>query len=64
MEVTSIAALAAQSAQARVGNDVQIAVMKKALDLGAQGAMQLIDAAAQAGRANPPHLGNRIDTFA
>ena len=64
MDVTSIAALATQLSQTKTANDVQTAVFKKALDINAQGALQLIDAASQAGRANPPHLGNQVDTFA
>ena len=64
MDVTSIAAMATQLSQTKTANDVQTAVFKKALDINAQGALQLIDAASQAGRANPPHLGNKIDTFA
>jgi len=64
MDVTSIAAMATQLSQTKTANDVQTAVFKKALDINAQGALQLIDAASQAGRANPPHLGNQVDTFA
>ena len=63
MDVTAIAATATQLARARTANEVQLTVFKKALDIGAQGAMQLIDAAAQAGRTNPPNLGNQVDTF-
>ena len=64
MDVTSIAAMATQLSQTKTANDVQTAVFKKALDINAQGALQLIEAASQAGRANPPHLGNQVDTFA
>jgi hypothetical protein len=64
MDVTAIAATATQMSQARTANDVQLTVFRKALDLQAQGAAQLIDAAAQATPAIPPNLGNRIDTFA
>lgn len=64
MDVSTIAALATQLSQAKTANEVQTAVFRKALDLKTQSAMQLIDAASQAGRANPPHLGNQIDTFA
>jgi hypothetical protein len=64
MDVTTIAAMATQLSQAKTANDVQTAVFRKVLDLNEQGAMQLINAAAQAGRANPPNLGNQIDTFA
>jgi hypothetical protein len=64
MDVTSIAAMATQLSQTKTANDVQTAVFKKALDINAQGALQLIEAASQAGRANAPHLGNQVDTFA
>ena len=42
---------------------VGIAVLKKAIDLQAQGAAQLIQALPQM-PANPPHLGNHVNTFA
>ena len=64
MDVSTIAALATQLSQANTANEVQTAVFRKALDLKTQSAMQLIDAASLAGRANPPHLGNQVDTFA
>lgn len=64
MDVTSIAAMATQLSQAKTAGEVQTAVFKKALDINAQSALQLIEAAAPAARANPPHLGNRIDTLA
>jgi hypothetical protein len=47
------------------GNEaVSIAVLKKAIDLQAQGAAQLLQALPSPVANNPPHLGNRIDTFA
>jgi hypothetical protein len=47
------------------GNEaVSIAVLKKAIDLQAQGAAQLLQALPSPAVNNPPHLGNRIDTFA
>lgn len=64
MDTASIAALATDLSQARTEQAVQLAVLKKAMDVGAQGAMQLVQAAAQVVPTNPPHLGNRIDTFA
>ena len=64
MDTSSIAALATDMSQARTANAVQIAVMKKAMDIEAQGAMQLIAAAAQVVPSNPPNLGNTVDTFA
>jgi hypothetical protein len=50
--------------QARTEGAVQLAVLKKAMDIQAQGAMQLIQAAAQVIPNNPPHLGNQVDVFA
>jgi len=68
MDVSGIAAAATQLSQNRTANDVQIAVLKKAMDIQAQGALQLVQAAtaqsAQSVSNNPPHLGNAIDTFA
>lgn len=64
MDASAIAAIATDLSQASAASDVQLAVFKKAIDLQRQGAMQLIQAAAQAGRASLSHLGNRIDTVA
>lgn len=65
MDTLAIASLATEMSQARLANAVQLSVFKKALDIGAEGALQLVQAAAQATQAvNPPHLGNRVDTFA
>jgi hypothetical protein len=50
--------------QARTAEAVQITVLKKALDIQAQGALQLIQAASQVISTNPPNLGNQIDTMA
>jgi hypothetical protein len=69
MDVSTISAIATQMSQERTASAVQIAVLKKAMDIEAQGAMQLIQAAVQASAmgampANPPHLGNQVNTFA
>lgn len=66
MDVTGISALATQMAQGRQVNDVQTAVLKKAIDIETQGAMQLIQTASQIvpSANNPSHLGNTINTFA
>jgi hypothetical protein len=64
MDTISIAALATDLSQARTEQAVQLAVLKKAMDVQAQGAMLLVEAAAQVIPNNPPHLGNSIDTFA
>lgn len=65
MDVTTLAAAATALSQDRNADAVSTTVLKKALDIQAQGAMQLIQAAAQVIPANnPPHLGNRIDVLA
>jgi hypothetical protein len=64
MDTSAIASLATDMAQARTQQAVQVAVLKKAMDVQASGALQLIAAAAQVVTNNPPHLGNSVDTFA
>lgn len=66
MDVTALASAATTMAQTHTAEAVSVAVLKKALDIQAQGAMQLVQAAAQSIQtsSNPPHLGNRIDTLA
>jgi hypothetical protein len=63
MDVTGITALATDMAQTRTAQAVQLAVLKTAMNLEAQGALQLLQATVQAA-SNPPHLGNQVDTFA
>jgi len=64
MDVAGIATVATDMAQARSADAVQIAVLKKAMDIEAQGAMQLVQAASQVISTSPPNLGNQVDTFA
>jgi hypothetical protein len=64
MDITGIAAAASSLAQTNTTNAVQMAVLKKALDIESQSAMQLIEAAAQVVYNNPPNLGNNIDVLA
>ena len=65
MDTSAIAALATDLSQAKTANAVQLAVLKKTMAIEAQGAMQLVQAAAQATQVNnPPHLGNSVDTVA
>ena len=61
MDVTSTSS--AMSAQ-QTRNEVQIAVLKKTMDMSAQAALQLIEAIPPAPASNPPHLGSRVDTHA
>lgn len=64
ISTSSVASAASSLAQARTGDAVGITVLKKALDIQAQSAAQLIEAAAQVGRNNPPNLGQNIDVSA
>ena len=61
MDVASTSS--AMSAQ-QTRNEVQIAVLKKTMDMCSQAALQLIEAIPPAPSPNPPHLGNRVDTHA
>ena len=60
MDVSAIASLATEMSQNQTAQAVQIAVLKKAMDIEAQSAMQLLEAVPS----NPPHLGNNVDLFA
>ena len=62
MDLSAIAATATEMTQARTADAVQVTVLKKAMDIEAQSALQLIQAASPP--SNPPHLGNRVDTQA
>ena len=66
MDVSGIANLATRMAQAQTGQDVGIAVLKKALDAEASIAAGLIAAipAAPSIVNLPPHLGRNINTTA
>ncbi len=66
MDTAAIASLATAMSQTRTGEALQVAVLKKALDVEANGALQLLAAAAQVSQAvsSPPHLGNGVDTYA
>lgn len=64
MDTVSLAAMASDISQTRLQGAVQLAVLKKAIDIEAQGAMQLVQAAVEATLNNPPNLGNAVDVFA
>ena len=59
MDIAGISSLSSALAQAKTGDSVGILVLKKAMDLQAQSAMQLIQSVN-----NPPNLGNGVDTKA
>lgn len=64
MDISGITNLATSMSQSKTADEVQMAVLKKAIDISAQGALQLIQAASNVIPSNPPHLGNNIDTVA
>lgn len=56
--------MATGMAQAETADAIQLAVLKKALDIQGQGALQLLQAATQMSYNNPASLGNGVDVFA
>ena len=63
MDTSAIAALATEMATVRTVQAAQIAVLKKAMELQGQGAIELVTSAARSGN-NPPQLGGGVDTYA
>jgi hypothetical protein len=64
MDIGSSGSVTTAVNQASTGDAVAITVLKKALDIQAQTAMQLIQALPTPAASNPPNLGNGVDTFA
>jgi len=64
MDVNSIANLATNMAQERTGQEVGVAVLKKALDIQASGAMALINALPPTPPSLPSNLGQNVNTTA
>ena len=65
MDTSAIASLASDLSQTRTAGAVQIAVLKKAMDIEANGALQLLQALPEPMPVNnTPNLGNNVDTFA
>jgi hypothetical protein len=66
MDVMGIAKLATSIAETGTRQDVGIAMLKKAQDLQASTATQLLDAVQSASPAPnlPPHLGKHVNTTA
>lgn len=53
------------NSQAQALQAAQMAMLKKSMDIQAQGVLPLINSlGATSPAANPPHLGNKIDTHA
>jgi len=64
MDISGIRSLVSGVNQADTANVVQLTVLKKAIDVNAQSALQLIQAASNIIPSNQPHLGSRIDVRA
>ncbi len=63
MDVSSIGSASTALSQAQTGDALATLVMKKAIDIQAQSALQLLQALPQVA-SNPPNLGNSIDVKA
>ncbi len=59
MDVSAIASVATEMSQVQTAQAVQIAVLKKAMAIEEQSAMQLLEALPS----NPPNLGNNVDVL-
>ncbi|MEI7612987.1 MAG: YjfB family protein [Betaproteobacteria bacterium] len=64
MNLNSVGSTLSAVSQASTGDAVAISVLKKALEVQAQGAMQLIQALPLPSTNSPAHLGNNVNTFA
>ncbi len=66
MDVTNIASIATSLSNAKTSQDVSTAVLKKAMDISAQGALALIQAIPSnpSSQNLPSHLGQNINTTA
>ncbi len=64
MEIGNIASLATSMAQERSRQDIGVAVLKKAMDVQASGAMALIEAIPAMPASLPANQGQHIDTTA
>ncbi len=59
MDVSAIASVATEMSQVQTTQAVQLAVLKKAMAIEEQSALQLL----QALPSNPPNLGNNVDVL-
>ena len=62
MDIANVGSLSTAMSQAKTGDAVGTLMLKKALDMQAQSAAQLIESLPKP--SNPPNLGNRIDVKA
>jgi hypothetical protein len=64
MGISSIGSVPAAISQAETGDGLAIAALRKALDIQAQSALQLIQALPQPVASGPANLGQGVNTFA
>lgn len=64
MDISRVGSSTAAISQAGTGDAVAISVLKKALEVETQGALQLIQALPLPSTNSPPNLGNNVNTFA
>ncbi len=64
MDVSSIAAAASANAAGQIRQDVSVSVLKKAMDIGASHALQLLEALPPPVQVPAGTAGGVIDTFA
>ncbi len=60
MDISSVGSLSTALSQSQTGDVVSTLVLKKAIDIQAQSAMQLLQALPPV-PSNPPNLGNSVD---
>ncbi len=63
MEISSTSGYSSAMTQTQLSEAVSTGVLRKAIDIQAQGALQLLQALPQVTN-NPPNLGNNIDVKA
>jgi hypothetical protein len=64
MDVGQIASVATELSQTKIDSDIQVAVLKKTLDIASSSALALIDSIPTPTENLPPHLGQNINTTA
>ncbi|MBI5922408.1 MAG: putative motility protein [Betaproteobacteria bacterium] len=64
MNVSGVATSVTQMPQARMTDAAQVAAPKQTVYVPAHGVMHLVQSASMTLTSNPPHLGNKVDTFA
>ena len=64
MAITLVSGTNAALGNVAIGDAVSIAVLKKAVDIEARNAAQLLQALPSPQANHPAHLGNHVNTFA